>query len=153
MDFPSITVPAGTILYSGSTDKTSRCPLVYKYRGQNGRIGPLMYLTSDETAAEGYALCQRGTTGWVKRYKVAADLELADVSADQLHYEWDEVLDSFCKGGNGYYLNWGNAVEYAICQPSKFLKLVEAKRCIGNGKFTAYTCKLVNGRRTRKKGI
>ena len=148
MDFPSITVPAGTIMYSGSSEKTNRCPLAYKYKGQTGNHGTLLYLSSDETAAEGYALCNGRKSGWVKKYKAVVDLELINVSEDQLHYEWDEVIDLICnKGKNGYYLDWGGTIEYAVCKPSKFLKLIESKRCIGHNKFSQSTCKLVHGRR------
>jgi hypothetical protein len=145
--YPSITVPAGTVMYSGSSEKTNRCPLSYKYKGQTGNHGSLLYLSSDETAAEGYALCNGRKSGWVKKYKVIADLELLDISEDQTQYEWDEVMNLICNHKNGYYLDWGGTIEYTVCKPSKFLKLMETKRCIGHQKFSAYTCKLNHGRR------
>ena len=141
--YEKITIPAGTLLYSGGSEKTSQCPHSHEYKGQSQHVGKILYLTSDEAAAEGYAMCFTGKSGWVKKYQTREDLELVNITDGFTHYDWEDVIECFCRqGGNGYYLDWGGGrIEYALCNASAFLTYIAAKKCLSQGKFSEYKCK------------
>ncbi len=154
----TIIIPAGTTLFSGGSETTSKCPHAYQYRGQRKHVGKILYLTSQEGTAKDYAMCFTGKSGWVKKYITHADLELVNVTDGATHYEWDDVVECFCrKGGNGYYLDWGGNTEYALCNASAFLTFVEAKKCMGRQLFSDYMCapkkrsRVVTRSQTKKK--
>ena len=143
--YPSIVIPAGTILYSGGrTPNVNGCPDFYKYIGQ-GNVesdGMILYLTTNETIAEGYAINDTKNKGVVKKYKTKIDTPLFDITADYLHYDFDE-LSEFCDITHaGYYLNWGgeNNIEIAMCSAPKHVDYLESKRRVGKNQFTEYGC-------------
>jgi len=143
--YPTIIIPAGTILYSGGrTPNVNGCPDFYKYIGQGGveSDGMTLYLTTNETVAEGYAINDTKNNGVVKKYKTKMDMPLYDITSDYLHYDYDE-LGEFCDITHaGYYLNWGgeNNIEIAVCSAPKYIDYLETKRRVGNNQFTEYTC-------------
>lgn len=144
--YPTISIPAGTILYSGGrTSNLNECPHFFKYIGQ-GNIesdGMILYLTTNERIAEGYAINDKKNAGVVKKYRTKEETPLYDITSDYLHYDYDE-LGEFCDIAHaGYYLNWGgeNNIEIAMCSAPKYIDYVESKRRVGNkGEFSEYTC-------------
>ena len=156
--YPTFTLPAGTILYSGGRSTTSApCPDFYKYIGQ-GNIesdGMILYLTTNESIAEGYAINDSKNRGVVKKYRTTMDTPLYNITADYLHYDFDE-LGEFCDITHaGYYLNWGgeNNIEIAMCSAPKYIEYIESKHRLDGGRFSEYTCKrtITGGKRKSTK--
>lgn len=144
-DGPSHLIPKGTVLYLGTAESTEKFPHHFIYGGMGNFENPLniIYTSTHEMSAEGYARCLGGSKGWVKKYVVKKDFYLADITAEQEHYEANEFeKEGFCKGINrGYYLKWAgsqNVEEIVICQPEGVLEFVGAKRCVGGGLFSEY---------------
>lgn len=135
-------VTAGTVLFLGTNESREDVLSEFEYGGmlerKIDRIN-VIYLTSSERIAEGYARCF-GTRGWVKKYIVLRDFMLSDVTGDMLHYEADEVQDQWCSRGlNGYYIEWKKGDdEIALCSPQNLLKFIGAKFCKGHGIFSGY---------------
>ena len=152
----TVTLPAGTILYSGGRTNKSTCPDFYKYIGQ-GNVesdGMTLYLTTNESIAEGYAINDNKNSGVVKKYRTINDTPLYDITSGYMHYDYDE-LGEFCDITHaGYYLNWGgdNNIEIAMCSAPKYIEYIESKRRTDGGRFSEYSCKRGGGKkhRTRK---
>ncbi len=152
--YPTVTLPVGTILYSGGRTNQTPCPDFYKYIGQ-GNVesdGMTLYLTTNERIAEGYAINDGKNKGVVKKYRVIKDAPLYDITADFLHYDYDE-LSEFCDIQHaGYYLNWGgeNNIEIAMCSAPKYIEYIESKqRMVGNA-FADYGCTRLGGRKKNR---
>lgn len=151
--YEKITIPVGTLLYSGGSETTNHCPKTHEYKGQSKHVGKILYLASDEAAAEGYAMCFTGKSGWVKKYETHTALELINITDGFTHYDWEDVIECFCKkGGNGYYLDWGDGhIEYALCNAAAFITYVGAKQCLSQGKFSEYKCRTSSKARSKSK--
>jgi len=51
-------------------------------------------------------MCFTGKSGWVKKYQTHTELELINITDGGTHYDWEDVIECFCRqGGNGYYLD------------------------------------------------
>lgn len=96
------------------------------------------YTTALPVAAAYVTAClpgRREPTGWVLEYAVRVPPVVADVSADQLHYETEEVEAEFGQHGlAGYWLRWAGPrpdVEVALIDPADYLEPVAAFPCVG----------------------
>ena len=131
-------ISAGTILYNGIKLPTNKCPPKYKYRHNDTYSNKyILYTADDIDASRGYAAsCISNKVGWIRYYRVLNDIELADISADMLHYEVDEVINDFCEC-NGYYLDWGgdHGKEIVFCDPKDKLEFMGVYKCSGGGKY------------------
>ena len=136
--YPLITIPEGTILYSGGGDTCSICPHSYKYKGQEGTFsdGKIIYLTNDINTSEFYA--KHNKIGYIKKFRVFRDLILYDISEDLAHMDWDVLNYNICNKEkldirNGYYLDWtdglGITFEIAVCNASDYLEYIESRKC------------------------
>ena len=144
-----ITIPKDKILFLGTKEQTSSCPNKFTYEGQESResnsnnsLKSIIYTTNDENTAEGYATCYGTVNGWVKKYIVHTDFNLPDISAEQLHYNSNDVKEEYCNN-NGYYLKWTQTPlieEIVICNPKRYLTYMGSKKCEGSGKFSDYIC-------------
>jgi hypothetical protein len=153
--YPTISLPVGTILYSGGRTNKTPCPDFYKYIGQ-GNVesdGMTLYLTTNERIAEGYAINDPSSRGVVKKYRVVKNTPLYDITADYLHYDYDELVE-FCDITHaGYYLNWGgeNNIEIAMCSAPKYIEYVESKQRTTGNTFDDYGCKRGGRKRIKTK--
>lgn len=111
--YPIITLPLGTLLYSGGRvqNKEPICVDPYIYVGQMGvkSDGKILYTTNDFETAHGYAADPtRKGRGVVKQFRTTTNVSLLDITMDYTHYDYHELdkLLECCKTCDGYYLNW-----------------------------------------------
>jgi len=130
MDFPKIVLEEGTVLYSGGGYIS--CLEKFVYVGQNKikSDGKILYLTTNKTAAIGYAK-PHNKNSVIKKYIVNKDIILTDISFEKMHYEYDE-LQPFCVDDSvGYYLDWKDDksdIEIALCNAKEHLTYIGCKR-------------------------
>lgn len=132
-------LPKGTVLYSGSKDSTDMLPDPFMYVGQYGKSSkefPILYASTDENVAYGYANgCVSTKFGWIKKYVSIRDIPLYDATNDQEFFEAEEVKKDFCPLRPtiyGYYVAWGfddTKAELAVCDPQEILRCVAMKPC------------------------
>jgi len=141
--YPIITIPKDTILYSGGRWPIGdSCPDKFSYMGVGSRIsrGKTIYLSNDETTAEGYAT--ENNLGWVKKYVTNNEIQLLDITERYAQVEPYEMADKICNRTDtrGYYLNWGaNVFEIATCEAREILTYLETKQRTKDG-FTEWKC-------------
>ena len=72
------------------------------------------------------------------------NINLVDITKDNMHYDWNE-LKPFCNEETvGYYLAWGkdeNNAEIALCNASEYLEYIESKKCINTKCDLEFSCK------------
>jgi hypothetical protein len=130
MDFPTIVLEEGTVLYSGGGYIS--CLEKFIYIGQNKikSDGNILYLTTSEKAANGYAK-PHNKNSVIKKYIVNKNIILTDITVEKTFYEYDE-LQPFCVDGSvGYYLDWKDDrtdIEIALCNATEHLTYVGCKR-------------------------
>lgn len=139
-------IKKGTVLFNGVSLNHDKCPPKYKYQESNNYSTYVLYTATDINSAKGYASsCVSEKLGYIRVYIVKKDIELSDISDNQLHYNVNNVKNIYCKNG-GYYLNWGNkAEEIVLCDPEKKLEYIGAYKCQGKQKEeNELTCKCPN---------
>jgi len=129
-NYSDIILTKGTILYSGG--RYNSCLSKYIYIGQGGHKsdGRILYLSPNENTAIGYAINK--SQGIIKKYVVAKDLILKDITENMSHYDYDELYP-FCLESDGYYLDWGMSgnldhVEIALCNAPEKIEYIGCKK-------------------------
>ena len=139
-EFPIITIPVGTVLYSGGAITAGKnCFNPFYYVGQRGKRndGRMMYVGMSEEESLGYSI--RDKNGILRVFKVKRPIRLRDVSETMDFYEFEDAM-KFCKNADGYYINWayGTAhepkVEIFLCDAPKHLEYVKCKK--GRGQYS-----------------
>jgi hypothetical protein len=142
--YPIIIIPKDTILYSGGRWPIGdSCPDQFSYMGVGSRIsrGKTIYLSNDETSAEGYAT--ENDLGWVKKYVTNKEIPLLDITKREEQIEPYEMADKICNRTDitGYYLNWGrNIFEIATCEAREILTYLGTKQRISGKNFSEWKC-------------